>query len=191
MNVYQAILKRRSIRKFQQKKIPLGILKKLVNAGRLAPSAGNLQPVEYIIVNDKEKCQEVFFCTRWAIYLADGTPSESYRPNAYIVVLLNRNKPTHALSLADCSAAIENILLLAVETGLGSCWIGSLDRDKLREVLKVPRHCEIDSVIALGYPIQKSKIERFKGDVKYWRCRQGNLHVPKRSLKEVVHYNSW
>lgn len=191
MNVYEAILKRRSIRKFQQKKIPSSVLKKLINAARLGPSAGNLQPTEYILVTEKEKCQEVFTCTRWAVYLSDGTPYENFRPTAYIVVLLNKNKPTHAFSLADCSAAIENIMLLAVAEGLGSCWIGSLDREKLKQVLSIPAYCEVDSLVALGYPAQKSKAEKFKGDVKYWRCRQGNFHVPKRSLSEVLHVNQY
>lgn len=191
MKVYQAILKRRSIRRFKQKKISLSVLKKLVNAARLAPSAANLQPCEYIIVNQKEKLGQVFHCTRWAGYLPDGTPFENLRPTAYITVLLNSKKPMHAFSRADASAAVENMLLLAVEEGLGSCWIGSLDRDKLKKILKVPKHCEIDSIVALGFPAEKSKAEPFVGDVKYWRCRQGNFHVPKRSLKEILHANKY
>ena len=60
MNVYDAILSRRSIRRFQQKQISIDLLKKFINAARLAPSAANLQPLEFYIVNDKELCSKVF-----------------------------------------------------------------------------------------------------------------------------------
>jgi len=75
--VYRIILKRRSIRRFQQKRIPFALLKRIVNAGRLAPSAANLQPCEHIIVNHPTLLEKVFSTLKWAGYIAPaGNPPE-------------------------------------------------------------------------------------------------------------------
>ena len=89
MDVYKAILLRRSIRRFQQKQIPIKLLKKFVNAARLAPSAANLQPLEYFIVNDKNLCSEIFGTISWAGYIKPKwAPSPQERPVAYIIMLI-------------------------------------------------------------------------------------------------------
>ena len=88
MDVYKAILSRRSIRRFQQKQIPIELLKKFVNAARLAPSAANLQPLEYYVVNDRNLCDKVFETLGWAAYIKPKwAPSTEERPVAYIVML--------------------------------------------------------------------------------------------------------
>ncbi len=191
VNVYEAILKRRTIRRFKQKPIPLEILKKLVDCGRLAPSGANLQPVEYIIVNSPPKVKEVFPALKWAGYIAPrGTPPENERPVAYIVVLLNTKKKTVSGEI-DAAAAIENILLSALEEGIGSCWVGSIDRSKLQKLLNAPEYCKIDSVIALGYSNESPVIEEMKDSVKYWKDENGVLHVPKRKLEDILHINTY
>ena len=89
--VYRIILKRRTIRQFQQKKIPFAFLKKLVNSARLAPSGANLQPCAYIVVDDSPLLDKVFTTLKWAGYIAPaGNPPEGKRPVAYIVVWLTR-----------------------------------------------------------------------------------------------------
>ena len=76
MNVYDAIVSRRTIRKFRQTPIPEDVLKKMINAARLAPQASNLQPIKYIVVDDKDLLEPVFATTKWAAYIApEGTPS--------------------------------------------------------------------------------------------------------------------
>ena len=69
MNVYESILSRRSIRRFKQKEISLDILKKIVNSARLAPSAANLQPLEYLVITDKNLCSKIFETIGWAGYI--------------------------------------------------------------------------------------------------------------------------
>ena len=69
MELYKKIISRRTIRKFSQEKIDQGILKRLVNAGRLAPSAANLQPLKYIVVDDKDIKEEIFPNLAWAGYI--------------------------------------------------------------------------------------------------------------------------
>ena len=185
MNVYDAIMKRRSIRRFKQKPVSSEILKKLVNAGRLAPSGANLQPCEYIIIQDEELVNKTFDTLKWAGYIApEGNPKEGEQPVAYIVVLLNREKIA-TVGERDAAAAIENIILTAMEENIGTCWIGSIDRTSLKKILNISDKCEIDSVVALGYPNESPKAVHMKDSIKYWKDVEGVLNVPKRSIEDV------
>ena len=190
MTVYEAVLKRRTVRRFQPRPVPYALLEKMVNAGRLAPSAANLQPCEFLVVDSPKLVPQVFATLKWAGYVAPaGNPPEGKQPTAHIIVLLNRQKSKDGT--ADAAAAIENMILTALEEGVASCWLGSVDRKRLSEILRIPDYCEIDSVLALGYPDQENKVEDFTGSVKYWLDEKGNFHVPKRSLKEVLHHNAF
>jgi nitroreductase len=190
MNVYDAILSRRSIRRFQQKQIPIDVLKKFVNAARVAPSAANLQPLEFIIVNDPELCSKVFDTLSWAGYIKPmWTPDIQERPVAYIVMLVRDN--TNKWYLRDVSLASENIILAAEEMGIGSCILCKIYKQKLREILKIPKEVILDSVIALGYKAEKSVVEDFTGSVEYWRDENEVLHVPKRKLEDLLHINKY
>jgi nitroreductase len=83
---------------------------------------------------------------------------------------------------------MQNILLGAVEKGLGGCIIGSVQRKKLNEILNVPEPYEIQFFIALGEPVEKVVVEEIgpDGDVKYWRDAQAVHHVPKRRLEDLI-----
>jgi len=191
--VYKIIMKRRSIRRFQQKPIPSGILEKLVNAARVAPSASNLQPLEYVVVDDKDLLPEVFATLKWASYIApEGNPPEGERPTAYIVVLANKRIIDSGYE-RDVGAAVENILLAALEEGIGSCWMSPIDKKRLRKTLNVPHFLAIDSVIALGYSAESPVMEEMIDSVtvKYWKDKSGTLHVPKRKLKTIFHRNEY
>ncbi|NOZ57160.1 MAG: nitroreductase [Calditrichaeota bacterium] len=191
MSVYELILKRRTIRRFKQDPVPEELLVRMVDAGRLAPSGGNLQPLEFVVVNDPELLPQVFAATRWAAYLGpEGTPAEGERPTAYIVVLINRNiRPDGGYH--DAGAAMENMILVALEGGVGSCWIASLDRNALYRVLGIPQHCEIDSVLALGVPAETAVAEPMRDSIRYYRDEQGVHHVPKRPLASIAHHNRY
>lgn len=190
MTVYETILKRRTVRRFQTRPIPYSILEKMVNTGRLAPSAANLQPCEFLIVDDPSLATAVFSTLKWAGYVAPaGNPPEGKRPVAYIILLLNQEKSQGGI--ADAAAAIENIILTGLEEGVAACWIGSVDRGQLTKLLNIPDYCRIDSVLALGYPDQENQAEDFSGSVKYWLDEKNNFHVPKRSLKDILHRNTY
>jgi len=191
MNVYEAILARRTIRRFdEEKRIPMEILEKLVNAGRLAPSAANLQPWEFIVVNEKSLCDAIFPYLKWAGYIAPhGTPPPGRRPAAYIVLVANpsiNKKWQH-----DFGACAENIMLAALEMGIATCWLGSINRKKIKELLKIPEDREVDTIIALGYPMERSVIEDGREDVKYWKDENGVMHVPKKGVEKLLHINGW
>jgi nitroreductase len=193
MTVYKTILKRRSIRRFKQKPIALSILKKLVDAARYAPSAGNFQPIEYILLNKKSVVNQIFEHLNWAVYLkGKGTPAKDQRPTAIIVVLINKKRckfPFYAQ--VDMGAAIENILLAATEEGLGSCWFGSINRPKIAKDLKVAKSHSVEYVVAFGYPDEKSLVYPMKDTHKYHKDKKGVLHVPKRPLSKILHLNKF
>lgn len=187
MDVYDAIVTRRTIRKFLQKPIDREVLLKLLNAARLAPSAMNLQPCEYILVTDKALLDEVFSTVKWATYITPrGTPKEGERPVAYIVVLINTKKRAEGGEV-DCAAAVENLILAAWGKGIGACWMGSVDRARIKEILDIPDHCKVNSIVALGYKAEQPVVEDvINGDLKYWKDEEDILHVPKRRLEDIV-----
>jgi len=186
MSVYDLILKRRTIRKFKQQKIDKSILEKLANAARFAPSAANLQPLKYAIVEEKEKVDTVFQHVRWAGYIApDGTPEESERPVAFIIILLD-NRIKKGYYDMDVGAAAQNIMLAAQEEGIGTCWICSVNRDEIKSLFKIPDEFDVSSVIALGYPAESPVVEDENGSIKYYKDESGVLHVPKRRLEDVM-----
>ncbi|MGR3293826.1 MAG: nitroreductase family protein [Candidatus Scalindua sp.] len=191
MNVYEAAINRRTIRRFKQKPIPLEILRKLVNAGRLAPSSANLQPIEYIIIDRTDLVEMIFETLKWAGYISPaGDPPPGERPVAYIVVLADKKKNPGSCE-RDAAAAIENMLLVALEEGIGTCWLGAIDINKLTDILELPEHIKIDSVIALGYSNESPQIEEMKDSVKYWKDDKDVLHVPKRKIDDVLCYNKY
>lgn len=191
LRVYELILKRRTIRRFRQQRIPDELLDKMVNAGRLAPSGANLQPLEFIIVNNVELVNKVFPNLKWAGYIAPlGNPPEGKRPMAYIVVLINTDIKNKSGEI-DAAAAIENMILTALEDNVGSCWLGAIDRDQLRKIFKIPIQYQIDSILALGYPDESPVVEEVKDSIKYWKDKNGVLHVPKRKFLDIVHYNGF
>jgi nitroreductase len=190
MNVYDAILSRRSIRRFKQKPIPLEILKKFVNGARLAPSAANFQPLEFIIVNDKVLCNKVFETLGWAAYIKPTwAPSKNEKPVAYIIMLINNQNDKY--SIRDVSLASENIVLAAEEEKIGSCIMLNVDRNKIRNIFKMPDSIIIDSVIALGYKAENPIVVNFIDSVKYWKDENEVLHVPKRKLEDITHINKY
>lgn len=191
MTLYDLITSRRTIRQFKREPIPKDILKKLVNAARLAPSAANLQPLEFIVVDDEEMKDKIFSCLHWAAYIApEGNPKPGKEPVAYIVVLINTKIRDRGFE-RDTGAAIENILLTAWAEGIGSCWVISIDRSKVHQVLNIPDHYNIDSVIAMGYPAEKPLLEEMEDTIKYWKDAEGRLHVPKRKLEDMIHFNKY
>jgi nitroreductase len=190
MDVYEAILSRRSIRRFQQKLVSRELLEKFVNAARVAPSAANLQPLEYVIVDESEVCTKIFQTIGWAAYIKPTwAPSEEERPTAYIVILTKDIKNKYYLR--DASLAAENIVLTAEEDGIGSCILCKIDKERIKEILVIPDTAHVDSVIALGYKAEHPVIEDLTNSVKYWRDENKVLHVPKRKLRDVIHINKF
>jgi len=189
--VYETIAGRRTIRKFRPDPVPRELLEHLVDAARLAPSAANLQPLEFVVVDAPDLRAEVFPCLKWAAYIAPaGDPRPGEEPTAYVVTLAN-TQIREKMFEYDVGAAMENMILAALEEGVGSCWMLSIDREKLRAILGVPEHYRIDSVLALGFPGEDPAAEVMGESCRYWKDETGRLHVPKRARSAVAHFNKF
>ncbi len=188
MDFEELVKKRRTIRRFKPKPVPLDILKKLVDFARIAPQGSNKQALEYVIITNEHMREKMFPLVRWAGALPPEmrNPEPSRQPMAYIVVLLDTTIKKEGNT--DCGAAVENILLGITNFGLGACWQGAIDRPAIHSLLGLgsEKHLEVKYVVSIGYPDEESQIEDFSGDFKYWKTEDGKMHVPKKSLTDVI-----
>lgn len=185
MSVYELIKERRSIRRFEQKPIAEELLKKFVDAARLAPSGANLQPLKFKIVNEPEQCRQVFEQTKWAGYLPDWNPTAAEAPVAFIALCVDTDiKNTE--DFCEIGAAAQNIFLTAQEAGIGTCWLGAINKPEISRILRIEPPIKLHTVIGLGYPAEHSEIAVITDNVKYFYDENGVLQVPKRSLEDVL-----
>ena len=154
MEALEAILTRRSIRKYENKAIEEVKIKNILSAGMYAPSAHNSQPWEFIVVRNKHTLAQLAAITRnWAM-LAEADAA---------IVTVSNNKDykanTKSFFIHDCAAATENMLVAAHAQGLGSVWLGLYGKEKemcaVRCVLDIPEDILPFSIIPLGYPAEK------------------------------------
>ncbi|MDD5614211.1 MAG: nitroreductase family protein [Candidatus Omnitrophica bacterium] len=190
MDLYELIVKRRSVRKFSQKKIGITTLKKIIDSGRLAPSAANLQFIEYVLINEDQILDEVFKYTNWAAYLPGYKPGKEEKPPCFIAVLINKDK-SRIPDLRDVGAACQNIMLSAQSFGISSCWLGAIDKIEITKILKLPQNILLDSLIAIGYGIEYPRLINSDIDIKYWVDKTGQFFVPKRKLSSIIHLNRY
>ena len=157
MDPHEMIITRRSIRKYTNQKIPNSIMQQLLEAGMQAPSAGNEQPWEFIILDDKTLFPKINSFHPHAQMLLEA--------DSAILVCGNLQKEKHkGYWMLDCSAATQNILLAAHALGLGSCWLGIYPREEriqaMQTLLHIPEHIIPFSLIALGYPAEIKQQEQ-------------------------------
>jgi len=189
LKISDAIMTRRSVRKFKQTEIKREILLNLIQAARFAPSASNLQPLKFLVVDEKEQVEKVFQFVKWAGYIAPhGNPQKGEEPVAYIVILADTNIRKNGYE-HDAGAAAQNIILKAMEDGIGSCFIRSIDRKSMRDWFEIPENLEIDTLIALGYPAEEPVTEEYINTIKYYKDEKGTVHVPKRKLEDILYVN--
>jgi nitroreductase len=149
MDVSEAIRKRCSVRQFKNIIIPDDILNRILEAARWAPSPFNTQPWEFIIIKDKKILTAISKLARYSGYLSDA-------PMAIAVIVPPINsKFSWVESIGEtrfaASMAVQNMMLSAWEMGIGTCWV-SIERDKVAEILKVPKTHFVLTVLPLGYP---------------------------------------
>lgn len=160
MQTQQAIKSRYSCREFLPKPIPQDLIEKLIDSARLAPTARNVQPWEFVVIIDREKLSRIGSLASNGPFVADCA--------CCIAVLCKDTK----YYLEDGCAATENILLTATDSGLGSCWVAGDKKpycETIKKMLAAPLEFKLVSLIALGYP------------------KSAAVSHPKRSLKEVLH----
>lgn len=151
MDAIEAILSRRSIRKYNKKPVSEELVKKLLEVGMSAPSAGNEQPWHFIILDDPHILSKIPTFHNHAQMLKDASIA--------ILVCSDMNLDQHnGMWIQDCSAATENILIAINAKGLGAVWLGIYPREErisgLRKLLKIPDHIIPFSLISIGYPAE-------------------------------------
>jgi nitroreductase len=154
MNVLKAIKERRSIRAFKSDPVSPKIVEKLLDAARWAPSAGNIQPWEFIVVQKPEIRRK----------LAEAALNQTFIEEAPVVIVVCANKNRSAqrygvrgetlYCLQDTAAAIQNIHLVAYSLGLGTCWVGAFSEEEASEILKIPEGIRPVAIIPVGYPAE-------------------------------------
>ena len=190
METREAIRGRRTVRRFTQTPIPEAILDELLDLARLAPSAANLQPLEFLLVDEAAGRDALFAHLKWGAYVKpQRNPAPDQRPTVYVVVLWAKEKS--GFPPWEAGAAMQNIILAAQDHGLGTCWLGGIDREGIKAGFGVPEDRDVVGVIALGYPAEAPVLEERDEDVKYWLDEEDVLHVPKRSVGAVVHRNRY
>jgi len=173
MDLFEAVRARRSIRAFSEGDIPDETVEKLIDAARKAPSAGNIQPWEFIIVKNKE--------TKRKLSIAAGYQAFIEEAPIVIVVCADQirswrgygSRGAELYCIQDTAAAIENLLLAACAMDLGACWVGAFYEDKVKDILRIPRGIRPVAIIPIGRPAERPKPRG------------------RRSLNEIIHYETY
>jgi nitroreductase len=189
MEMRELVSRCRSYRRFNAA-IPIteGDLRELVSLARCVPSAGNRQPLKYVLSCTPAGNQRVFETLAWAGYLTEWPgPGPEERPTGYIVVCVDTTIAQNAD--VDVGIAVQTILLAAVAGGRGGCMFGAIKREELTERLGLPAHLSIALVVALGTPVEHVVLEDLPADrsIRYYRTADATHHVPKRGLDELIH----
>ncbi|MGB9914811.1 MAG: nitroreductase family protein [Candidatus Bathyarchaeales archaeon] len=151
MELLEAIRGRRSVRAFKPQNVPDEVVEQLIDTARHAPSAGNLQPWEFIIVRTPEQKRQLAEAAR-----------QAFVEEAPVVIVVcadearasagygTRGKTLYCIQ--DTAAATQNLLLAAYALGLGTCWVGAFNEDDARKALKLPSGIRPVAMIPVGYP---------------------------------------
>lgn len=150
MEVLDAIKKRWSVRKYTQEPVPEDVLNRVLEAGRISPSAMNYQPWHFVVVRDR-KARERLTDGRYAKFLSD-TP--------VVIVGCGDKRKSSEWYQVDVTIALQNMVTQATAEGLGTCWIGSFYEDKVKAALDIPDDFAVVAMIAMGYPSQPAQRAR-------------------------------
>ncbi|MHA2032673.1 MAG: nitroreductase family protein [Candidatus Kariarchaeaceae archaeon] len=171
----EIIKSRRSIRDYVPKIMSVEMVNKLIEAAQWAPTAGNLQPLELIVVKNED--------TKMTLVSAAG--GQEFLSDCSVVFVMGANIPRTSSKykdrgeklycLQDVAAATQNVLLLAHSMGVGSCWVGAFDEKEVSKVCNLPNHIRPIVMIALGYMDTKIK----------------PVIRPRREKKDFVHLESF
>ncbi|MEM2912049.1 MAG: nitroreductase family protein [Candidatus Bathyarchaeia archaeon] len=173
MDVLEAIKGRRSIRAFKNVDVSEETVERLIDAARWAPSAGNIQPWEFIIIRKHEIRRK----------LAEAALGQSFIEEAPVVIVVCADEVRSAQGyglrgktlycIQDTAAAIQNLHLAAYATGLGTCWVGAFREDEVGKILKTPAGIRPVAIIPVGYPAETPSPRS------------------RRPLKQIVHYETF
>lgn len=178
MDLFEAIKGRRSIRAFKSTPIPEALLDKILEAASSAPSAGNFQAWEFIVIKDASLKSELYRKATDHPFICDAPIN--------IVVCVNQawysegygDRGKELYSICDAAAATENIHLAAHGLGLGSCWVGDFKDAVVSELLGLPPNVKPVAIVPIGYPdmTPSPRVKRPLGD---------SIHIEKYGVKKA------
>lgn len=174
MDVYETIRTRQSIRRYKPDPVPDDVLNRVLEAMRLAPSAGNLQPWRFIVVKEAATREQ----------LAQATDRQQWIAHAPIIIAACGWKERAYSKMGgywnslpvDVSIAFDHLMLAATAEGLGTCWIGSFIEEGVRRVLGIPEEVTVIALTPMGYPDGPLDPERERR---------------RKDLAETVCYERW
>ena len=173
MKVMEAIAERRSIRSFSGRPVEEEKLLRILEAGRLAPSARNMQDWKFVVVKDPGLRRR----------LAEAARNQEFVAQAPIVIaacgtsdyVMTCGQHTYTI---DVAIAVDHMTLAAVEEGLGTCWIGAFYEDKVKGILGVPQTVRVVALLPMGYPAETANTAE-------------GMPKPRKPLEEIVVYDGW
>lgn len=155
LDLLEAIRLRRSVRAFTSEQVSDQEVEKLLEAARLAPSAGNIQPWEFVVVRKTETKRKLAHAALDQFFIEEAP--------VVIVVCADQNKSgrgygsrgVNLYCIQDTAAATQNILLSACALGLGACWVGAFRESEVRDALNVPRGVRPTAIVPVGHPAER------------------------------------
>lgn len=169
MDIIAAIRTKRAVRQFEDRPLPGDVVEAIVNAGRLAGSAKNMQPWSFVVIRDRVTLQQLAQCGEWCGHLA----------SAAMGVALVTPDPFLRLTVGfDLGRAAQNMMLAAWELGVGSVMATIYHNNRVAGLLNIPADHVVPWCISFGYPVQ---------DPTQRPARKGQ----RRPVDEVVHWEKW
>ena len=168
MEVADAIERRRSVRSYTDREIPDGMLKAMLHAGQMAPSAGNMQGRDFIIVKDRDLRGSISRAALGQRFILEAP--------VCIVVCANvarsssrYGKRGELYAIQDSAASVMNMMLLAQDLGLGTCWVGAFNEQAVAQLLNIPQGVRPVALIPVGYPDETPEVPQRMGEkIEHW-----------------------
>jgi nitroreductase len=169
MDVRKAIQSRRSIRAYDSREVEEDKLVRVLESGRLSPSAGNRQERRFVVIRDAKTRKLLSKAAKDQKFVAQ-TPVVIAACSVETEYVMFCGQPAYPI---DTATAVDHMTLAAVEEGLGTCWIGAFDEKKVKEILNIPDNVRVVALLPLGYP---SAVPR---------------PTSRKSLDEIVMWEKW
>jgi nitroreductase len=164
MSLIDVVLSRKSVRHYEQREIPHDVLEKILEAGRQAPSAANRQPWHFIVLTDSEIKKE----------LSNGIFNRFIKDASVAIVgCAHKDLIAGKWSIVSTVIALQNMVIAAWAMGVGSCWVGDFNEEKVRKLLNIPESWDIVALVSFGYPAGNPQQRK------------------KKAIEEIVSFNKF
>jgi nitroreductase len=194
METEECILTRRSVRKFKKVLVDMDKIGRILEAGRAAPSSGNVQNWMFIIVDDETKRKKIAESCFEQYWMADAPVIIVVCSKPHEVQRYYGIRGERLYSVQNAAAVAENMLLMAHDQGLGACWVGAFDEDKVKDILGIVKEARPQVIIPIGYADEQPLVpSKYKLDnVVYWnkwwgRIKDINLFMGYNSAVKIRH----